>query len=89
MYILKNGLRAPWLGTVFALLTALAAFGIGNMVQANSVAESVKATFGVPAHVSGIAIVVLTGIVILGGIVGTIVLSIMLPIMQLNTLALG
>jgi AGCS family alanine or glycine:cation symporter len=68
MYILKNGLRAPWLGTLFALLTALAAFGIGNMVQANSVAESVKATFGVPAHLSGISIVVLTGIVILGGI---------------------
>jgi len=68
MYILKNGLKAPWLGNVFALLTALAAFGIGNMVQANSVAESVKATFGVPAPVSGIVIVVLTGVVILGGI---------------------
>jgi len=68
MYILKNGLKAPWLGNIFALLTALAAFGIGNMVQANSVAESVKATFGVPAHVSGIVIVVLTGVVILGGI---------------------
>jgi AGCS family alanine or glycine:cation symporter len=68
MYILKNGLKAPWLGSLFALLTALAAFGIGNMVQANSVAESVKASFGVPAHVSGIVIVVLTGVVILGGI---------------------
>ena len=68
MYILKNGLKAPWLGTVFALLTALAAFGIGNMVQANSVAESVKASFGVPAQVSGIVIVVLTAVVILGGI---------------------
>jgi AGCS family alanine or glycine:cation symporter len=68
MYILKNGLGAPWLGTLFALLTALAAFGIGNMVQANSVAESVKATFGVDPRVSGVAIVVLTGIVILGGI---------------------
>jgi alanine or glycine:cation symporter, AGCS family len=68
MYILKNGLKAPWLGSLFALLTALAAFGIGNMVQANSVAESVKASFGVPAHVSGILIVVLTGVVILGGI---------------------
>jgi alanine or glycine:cation symporter, AGCS family len=68
MYILKNGVKAPRLGGFFALLTALAAFGIGNMVQANSVAESVEATFGVPAPVSGIVIVVLTGIVILGGI---------------------
>jgi AGCS family alanine or glycine:cation symporter len=68
MYILKNGLKAPWLGSLFALLTALAAFGIGNMVQANSVAESVKATFGIDPRVSGAAIVVLTGVVILGGI---------------------
>jgi AGCS family alanine or glycine:cation symporter len=68
MYILKNGLRTPWLGGLFALLTALAAFGIGNMVQANSVAESVKASFGVPPAASGVAIVVLTAVVILGGI---------------------
>jgi AGCS family alanine or glycine:cation symporter len=68
MYILKNGLHAPWLGTVFALLTALAAFGIGNMVQANSVAESVRASFGVSNALTGVAIVVLTGIVVLGGI---------------------
>jgi alanine or glycine:cation symporter, AGCS family len=68
MYILKNGLRAPWLGSVFALLTALAAFGIGNMVQANSVAESVRASFGVDNRLTGIVIVVLTGIVVLGGI---------------------
>jgi AGCS family alanine or glycine:cation symporter len=68
MYILRNGLRQPWLGTLFALLTALAAFGIGNMVQANSVAESLHASFGVPPAASGAAIVVLTGIVILGGI---------------------
>jgi AGCS family alanine or glycine:cation symporter len=68
MYILKNGLGLPWLGTLFALLTALAAFGIGNMVQANSVAESLKASFGIANTWSGIAIVVLTGIVILGGL---------------------
>ena len=45
MYTLrKRGL--PWLGTIFALLTALAAFGIGNMVQANSVAASLEESFG-------------------------------------------
>jgi AGCS family alanine or glycine:cation symporter len=68
MYILKNGLGRPWLGTLFALLTALAAFGIGNMVQANSVAESLKASFGVSPVVSGVVIVALTAVVILGGI---------------------
>jgi AGCS family alanine or glycine:cation symporter len=68
MYILKNGLGRPWLGTLFALLTALAAFGIGNMVQANSVAESLKASFGIAPVVSGVVIVALTAVVILGGI---------------------
>jgi AGCS family alanine or glycine:cation symporter len=68
MYTLKKGLGLPWLGAVFALLTALAAFGIGNMVQANSVAESLKATFNVSPVVSGIVMAVLTGVVILGGI---------------------
>ncbi|MDQ3949721.1 MAG: sodium:alanine symporter family protein [Gemmatimonadota bacterium] len=67
MYTLKKrGLG--WLGTIFALLTALAAFGIGNMVQANSVAQSLNTTFGVsPALVGGV-LVVSSGAVILGGI---------------------
>ena len=87
MYILKNGLKAPWLGSLFAFLTALAAFGIGNMVQANSVAESVKATFGIPAHVSGIVIVVLTGVVILGGITRIAdVTQVLVPFMCLSYL---
>jgi len=68
MYVLKKGLRWPWLGGVFALLTALAAFGIGNMVQANSVADALKATFNVPTWLTGIALVALTAVVILGGI---------------------
>ncbi len=68
MYTLKKGLGLPWLGTVFALLTALAAFGIGNMVQANSVAESLRASFGVAPAAVGAGLVVVTGVVILGGI---------------------
>lgn len=68
MYVLKKGLGWPWLGGAFALLTALAAFGIGNMVQANSVADALKATFNVPAWLTGLVLVVLTGVVILGGI---------------------
>ena len=68
MYTLKKGLGWPWLGTAFALLTALAAFGIGNMVQANSVADALKATLSVPTWLTGIVLVVLTALVILGGI---------------------
>ena len=68
MYILKKGLGWPWLGGVFALLTALAAFGIGNMVQANSVAEALNATFHISTPITGLVLVVLTAMVILGGI---------------------
>jgi len=68
MYILKKGLRLPWLGAAFASLTALAAVGIGNMVQAKSVADALKATFSVPTWVTGIVLVALTAMVILGGI---------------------
>jgi alanine or glycine:cation symporter, AGCS family len=67
MYTLKKrGL--PWLGTIFALLTALAAFGIGNMVQANSVAASLEESFGASRVIVGIVLVVISGAVILGGI---------------------
>ena len=68
MYVLKNGLKMPWLGAIFALLTSLAAFGIGNMVQANSVADAMHTTFGLSQSTTGIVLVVLTGAVILGGI---------------------
>jgi alanine or glycine:cation symporter, AGCS family len=67
MYTLRR-LGLPWVGGIFALLTALAAFGIGNMVQANSVAQSLEATFGFAPPVVGFALVVLAGAVILGGI---------------------
>jgi AGCS family alanine or glycine:cation symporter len=68
MYTLRKGLGLPWLGAIFALLTSIAAFGIGNMVQANSVAESLKATFGIAPMITGLVMVVLTAVVILGGI---------------------
>ena len=45
MYVLERGMGAKWLGVVFAALTAVAAFGIGNMVQANSISQLVQETF--------------------------------------------
>ncbi|MGH9372699.1 MAG: alanine/glycine:cation symporter family protein [Vicinamibacterales bacterium] len=90
MYILQKGLGLPWLGTIFALLTALAAFGIGNMVQANSVAESLAASFGIAPWVTGIALVVVTALVILGGIkrIGEFT-SVLVPFMAVLYLAGG
>ena len=68
MYTLKNGLGMPWLGAVFAALVSLAAFGIGNMVQANSVAASLQASFGIATPITGIVLAILSAAVILGGI---------------------
>lgn len=68
MYVLTRGLGMAWLGRFFALLTSLAAFGIGNMVQANSVADSLNASLGVPHFVTGILAALMAGLVVLGGI---------------------
>jgi alanine or glycine:cation symporter, AGCS family len=90
MYILRNGLGLPWLGAVFAGLVSLAAFGIGNMVQANSVADSLRASFGVAPWVTGIVIAAVTAAVILGGIrrIGEVT-EVLVPAMALLYLAGG
>ncbi len=68
MYVLERGLKAKWLGVVFAALTAVAAFGIGCTVQANSIAALVQDHFGVSPWITGAVLTVLTAVVILGGI---------------------
>ncbi len=70
MYYIKNGLGAKWhwLGIAFAGFGMLAAFGIGNMVQANSVADAFESTFSIPTWVTGLVVTVAAGAVILGGI---------------------
>ena len=68
MYVIERGMRQKWLGVLFAVFTAVAAFGIGNMVQANSVSSLMKDTFGIPPAVSGLVMTILTAVVILGGI---------------------
>lgn len=90
MYTLKNGLGLPWLGTLFAALVSLAAFGIGNMVQANSVADSLRASFGIDPSITGVVMAVIAGVVILGGIkrIGEVT-EIMVPFMALLYLGGG
>ena len=68
MYYLEKGLGQKWLGMLFAFFAAIASFGIGNMVQANSVAEPVQTYFGVPKIATGIIIGILVFAVIIGGI---------------------
>jgi AGCS family alanine or glycine:cation symporter len=68
MYYLEKGLGQRWLGLLFAFFAMLASFGIGNMAQANSVAEPVAAYFGIPKPITGLVLAVLVWLVIVGGI---------------------
>ncbi|GFO75293.1 alanine or glycine:cation symporter, AGCS family [Bathymodiolus platifrons methanotrophic gill symbiont] len=70
MYYIKNGLKGKWnwLAVAFAFFGAFAAFGIGNMVQANSVADAVQTLFQVPPLYTAIILTLLSAVVILGGI---------------------
>ncbi len=70
MYYIEKGLKWRWLAIAFSAFAALAAFGIGNMVQANSVAEALYGAFGLPHWITGAVIAVGAGLVILGGIRG-------------------
>lgn len=70
MYYIKNGLGEnwKWLGFLFALFGTVAAFGIGNMVQSNSVSDALHSNFGLSPTITGIVLALLVGLVILGGI---------------------
>ena len=68
MYYLENGLGQKWLGTCFAIFGALAAFGIGNMIQSNTTAKALHETLGTSNLLVGIVLAFLTGMVVVGGI---------------------
>jgi AGCS family alanine or glycine:cation symporter len=70
MYYIRNGLgsRFTWLATAFALFGAMAGFGLANTVQSNSVAQVLTDNLNVPWQATGVALMVIVGSVILGGI---------------------
>lgn len=82
MYYLHKGLGQRWLGVLFAIFAAAAAFGIGNMVQSNSVAEALSNSFNIPHIWTGIILMLLTLLVIIGGIksIGRVT-GILVPVM--------
>lgn len=77
MYALERGLKAKWLAVIFAVLTAIAAFGIGNTVQANAISTLLaepklfgNAFSGIPTYVSGGVMAILVALVIIFGVKG-------------------
>ncbi|MFY7068479.1 alanine/glycine:cation symporter family protein [Nocardiopsis changdeensis] len=85
MYYLKYGIGGGFgtvLGVLFAVFGAIAAFGIGNGSQANTVAQQINSVTGVDTWIIGLVLMVLTAAVILGGIksIGRVA-SALVPIM--------
>lgn len=68
MYYLEKGMKVKFLGWLFALFGAIASFGIGDMVQANSVAKPLEENLGIPSLATGLIVALFVGLVIIGGI---------------------
>ncbi|MCL1993069.1 MAG: sodium:alanine symporter family protein [Spirochaetes bacterium] len=68
MKYIEKGLGWKWLAVIFCIAGSIAAFGIGNMVQANNVAGAMETAFAIPRPATGVALALLVGIVIVGGV---------------------
>ncbi|MGH6735122.1 MAG: alanine/glycine:cation symporter family protein [Methyloceanibacter sp.] len=92
MYYIKNGLgeRWTWLGACFAVFAGIAGFGIGNMVQANSVSHALENSLSIPLWVTGLVLFVLVGAVLIGGIkrIGAVAGK-LVPFMAITYVAAG
>jgi AGCS family alanine or glycine:cation symporter len=82
MYFIEYGLGWKWLAVCFAIFGAIGAFGGGNMLQANSVADVMQSMFSIDPLWTGILIAVFTGLTLLGGIqsIGRVA-SLLVPLM--------
>jgi alanine or glycine:cation symporter, AGCS family len=68
MYYLRDGLKSPFLASTYALVAAVAALTTTPFTQPNSIAVVWQSEFGVPTWMAGVAIAVLTWLVIIGGV---------------------
>jgi AGCS family alanine or glycine:cation symporter len=68
MYALERGLNMKWLGVIFAFLGGCASFGIGSATQVNAIATVCNTNLGIPNWCIGLAVAILTALIIFGGI---------------------
>ncbi len=68
MVYIEKGLGWKWLAVIFSVFCMLASFGIGNMSQGNEIANGLNNAFGIPTHITGMVVMILAALVILGGI---------------------
>ena len=91
MYYIEKGMKCKWLAVLFAIFAVLTTLlGIGNMIQSNSVAHSLSALGSIPPLYSGIALSLLVGISLYGGIrfVGKIS-ALLVPVMAVFYILCG
>jgi len=82
MFYIERGLKVKWLAVLFAVFGAVAAFGTGNVVQANSVSSALYEHLSIAPWISGVLLAILTGAALFGGIksIGKVA-SYLVPIM--------
>lgn len=68
MVYIEKGLNIKWLGVMYGVFCILSSLGMGSMVQSNSMSETVKYSFGIPAALTGIIVILLVFAVTAGGI---------------------
>jgi len=68
MYYIEQGLKMKWLAVLFAIFGSIAAFGIGNGTQSQAVAGVVLQTWNIPTWITGVVLMIVAALVILGGI---------------------
>ncbi len=69
MYYISRGLGLPWLGGIFAILAAIAAFGIGNVTQVSALSGALYENAGIPPVWTGLFVAVVVAFVLAGGVV--------------------
>ncbi len=90
MYYLERGLHMKWLAVSFAIFGLFASFGIGNIVQVNSIVLAVQKWLHLPTIWVGLALVICVGCSIIGGIKGIgRVVVILVPVMAIFYIAVG
>lgn len=90
MHYIERGLNMKWLAMSFAFFGMIAALGTGCSVQSNSVAHAINDTFGVPGWLTGLALCLITALVVIGGIKKIArAASLIVPVMALLYVAGG
>ncbi|MCL1858605.1 MAG: sodium:alanine symporter family protein [Oscillospiraceae bacterium] len=68
MYYISAGLKSRGLAVLFSFFCIVSSFGIGNMSQANTIANSFESTFNIPGIITGTAVAIITMAIIIGGV---------------------